>query len=60
MISEIIGSGIQVCIFSCIRDVYRIRFFTKPLHNLSVLKRVGEEKKAEWAHHFIKVGLDGK
>jgi hypothetical protein len=35
-------------------------FFTKPLHNLSVLKRVGEEKKAEWAHHFIKVGLDGK
>ncbi|CAF1056302.1 unnamed protein product [Adineta ricciae] len=30
----------------------------QPLQNLSVLKRVGDEKKAEWAHHFIKVGLD--
>jgi hypothetical protein len=32
----------------------------KPLQNLNVLKRIGEEKKAEWAHHYIKVGLDGK
>jgi maleylacetoacetate isomerase len=32
----------------------------KPLQNMSVLKRVGEEKKAEWAHHYIKIGLDGK
>ena len=32
----------------------------KPVQNTSVLKRVGEEKKAEWAHHFIKTGLDGK
>lgn len=29
------------------------------MQNLSVLKRVGDEKKAEWAHHYIKVGLDG-
>jgi maleylacetoacetate isomerase len=32
----------------------------KPLQNTSVLKRVGEEKKAEWAHDYIKLGLDGK
>ncbi|CAF5147470.1 unnamed protein product [Rotaria sp. Silwood1] len=32
----------------------------QPLQNLTVLKRVGDEKKGEWAHHFIKVGLDGK
>jgi hypothetical protein len=30
------------------------------LQNMNVLKRIGEEKKAEWAHHYIKVGLDGK
>ncbi|CAF4785983.1 unnamed protein product [Rotaria sp. Silwood1] len=30
----------------------------QPLQNLTVLKRVGDEKKGEWAHHFIKVGLD--
>ncbi|CAF1147198.1 unnamed protein product [Adineta steineri] len=30
----------------------------QPLQNNSVLKRVGEEKKTEWAHDFIKNGLD--
>jgi hypothetical protein len=30
------------------------------LQNLSVLKRIGEEKKAEWVQHYIKAGLDGK
>ncbi|CAF1465761.1 unnamed protein product [Rotaria sordida] len=30
----------------------------QPLQNLTVLKRVGEEKKVEWAHDFIKVGLN--
>ncbi|CAF3030416.1 unnamed protein product [Rotaria sp. Silwood2] len=29
----------------------------QPLQKLSVLKRVGEEKNAEWAHDFIKLGL---
>jgi len=32
----------------------------KPLQNLSVLKRVGDEKKAAWARDYIKAGLDGK
>ncbi|CAF1000100.1 unnamed protein product [Rotaria sordida] len=32
----------------------------QPLQNLSVLKRVGDEKKVEWTRHYIKIGLDGK
>ena len=62
MISEIIASGIQVIrnFFSSISQIYVFIFLIKPLQNLSVLKRVGDEKKTEWAHHFIKVGLDGK
>ncbi|CAF2754971.1 unnamed protein product [Rotaria sp. Silwood2] len=31
-----------------------------PLQNLSVLKRIGDEKKVEWARHYIKIDLDGK
>ncbi|CAF1307002.1 unnamed protein product [Rotaria magnacalcarata] len=30
----------------------------QPLQNLCVLKRVGEDKSAAWAHDFIKLGLD--
>jgi len=42
--------------------IFAIHFFfvLKPLQNVSVLKRVGHDKKAEWARHYIKVGLDGK
>ncbi|CAF2886816.1 unnamed protein product [Rotaria sp. Silwood2] len=29
----------------------------QPLQNLKVLKRVGEDKKTEWAHDFVKAGL---
>lgn len=30
----------------------------QPLQNLRVLLKVGEEKKVEWAQHWIKLGLD--
>jgi hypothetical protein len=60
MISEIIASGIQVILFVFGCQDYLSFFSMKPLQNMSVLKRVGEEKKAEWAHHYIKLGLDGK
>ncbi|CAF0787127.1 unnamed protein product [Adineta steineri] len=30
----------------------------QPLQNISVLKRVGKDKKAEWARYYIKFGLD--
>ncbi|UJR30708.1 hypothetical protein I4U23_018228 [Adineta vaga] len=55
MISEIIASGIQVFLFL---PISFHSFSLKPLQNLSVLKRVGEEKKVAWAHDFIKIGLD--
>ncbi|CAF5146800.1 unnamed protein product, partial [Rotaria magnacalcarata] len=32
----------------------------QPIQNISVLRRVGEDKKVEWARHYIKTGLDGK
>jgi len=62
MISEIIASGIQVIFNYFILLIIIIYFFfhIKPLQNLNVLKRIGEEKKDEWAHHYIEVGLDGK
>jgi hypothetical protein len=63
MISEIIASGIQVIFrhfFQCFIIVIDCSLFVKPLQNLSVLKRIGDEKKSEWARHYIKVGLDGK
>jgi hypothetical protein len=62
MISEIIASGIQVIFgqfFRC-SSLQFIFLCLKPLQNVSVLKRVGDDKKAEWARHYIKVGLDGK
>lgn len=30
-----------------------------PVQNLRVLQYVGNEKKGEWAKHFIAVGFDG-
>ncbi|CAF1398829.1 unnamed protein product [Rotaria magnacalcarata] len=30
----------------------------QPMQNISVLKRVGEDKKVDWARHYIKTGLD--
>ncbi|CAM4804360.1 unnamed protein product [Rotaria magnacalcarata] len=30
----------------------------QPIQNISVLRRVGEDKKVEWARHYIKTGLD--
>lgn len=30
------------------------------LQNLSVLKHVGDEKKVEWAKHYINKGFVGK
>ncbi|CAF3720865.1 unnamed protein product [Rotaria sp. Silwood1] len=31
---------------------------TQPFHSTSVLKRIGEEKNAEWTCPYIKLGLD--
>lgn len=31
----------------------------QPLQNLAVLKKVGDEKKVEWAAHFITKGFKG-
>ncbi len=45
-IAEIVNSGMQ------------------PLQNMNVLSRIkdllGEEKRQEWAQHFIRRGLEGK
>lgn len=31
----------------------------QPLQNLSVLKKIGDEKKTEWAQHWINEGFQG-
>jgi maleylacetoacetate isomerase len=38
---------------------YLIACDVHPVQNLRVLKYVGEEKKSEWAKHFISLGFDG-
>ena len=32
----------------------------QPIQNLSVLKYLGDEKKAEWGHHWINKGFQSK
>ncbi|XP_028395946.1 LOW QUALITY PROTEIN: maleylacetoacetate isomerase-like [Dendronephthya gigantea] len=39
--------------------VFAIAMDTQPVQNLSVLKKVGDEKKVEWAHYFIDKRFEG-
>ena len=47
--------------FSKVRQVcYAIAGGIQPIQNLSVLKYVGDEKKAEWGHYWINKGFHSK
>lgn len=51
---------ICTCIFQVRQVSYTIASGIQPIQNLSVLKYVGDEKKAEWGHHWINKGFHSK
>lgn len=48
------------CIFQVRQVSYTIASGIQPIQNLSVLKYVGDEKMAEWGHHWINKGFHSK